>query len=84
MLDGLALDRDGHYAGGRSRLWNKAVELEESMSLTCLAIDEPEPYCLDDGGKNEKDEVSSSVIRSRGAALYTKFRVCVLHTRINF
>ena len=34
------------------RLWKKAIELGEWKSLTCLAADEPESHCLDDGGKN--------------------------------
>ena len=28
-----------------------AIEFEEWTLLTCLAVDEPESHCLDEGGK---------------------------------
>ena len=39
-----------------SRLWTTASDFEGRKSLTCLAVDEPESYCLDDEGEIAVEE----------------------------
>ena len=72
------------------KLGKKAIEFGKCKTLICMAVDEPESHCLNDGGKNavegleEDDEVCLSVIGSESTAFATNIQVCLSHTWIDF